>query len=53
MDHNGNIPANFKEKREFKELVKTGRYWIKILKCEVPNGQIFVKEKLDLWGMAM
>eukprot|EP00088_Acartia_fossae_P003594 TRINITY_DN1151_c0_g1_i3.p1 TRINITY_DN1151_c0_g1~~TRINITY_DN1151_c0_g1_i3.p1 ORF type:complete len:546 (+),score=123.06 TRINITY_DN1151_c0_g1_i3:56-1693(+) len=23
-DHNGNIPANFKEKREFKELVKTG-----------------------------
>jgi len=24
VDHNGNIPANYKEKREFKELLKTG-----------------------------
>ena len=22
--HHGNIPANYKEKREFKELIKTG-----------------------------
>lgn len=25
VDHNGNIPTNYKEKREFKELLKTGK----------------------------
>jgi hypothetical protein len=25
-DHNGNIPANYKEKKEFKELLATGKH---------------------------
>ena len=25
VDHNGNIPANYKEKKEFKQLLMTGK----------------------------